>query len=197
MLCGCNRPPPPLPAGWPLPALGLPDNSRALPLGSLLPPDRPYYSSGSDEAIRAALETHARLLGQGEPADPAQSTFSDRPVLSRTGDSGRGWGIAFEIAGGGFDYALAECETALLRQGYEIVEYVPGQLRVYYSPDRRREVVLVAGHRWQLLLAVAEYDPPLPGELEEAMREDGRHAGAELGEFLKTYMLERKPQAPL
>lgn len=197
-LWGCGPALPDLPPGWPLPQLSLPDGARAIALAKLLPPDRPYYSSGSDEAIKPALLTHARLLAalrENGDAAAAQSVYSSQPVLSVGGDSGSGWGIAYEVPGGGFDYTLAKCERALLPLGYQTVEYVPGMLRVYYSPDRATEVVLVAGRKWQLLLAVNHYDPPLPGEREWAMREDVRQAARELAEAIKTHVLEMQRDA--
>jgi hypothetical protein len=158
--------------------------------GALLPPHRPYYSGDSDTAILPALEAQARLLGTDRASLARQSSYSDRPVASVNGDLGRGWGIAYEVPGGGFDNTLALCETTLLPLGYATVEYVPGMLRVYYSQDRRTEVVLAAGRKWQLLLAVNQYDPPLPGEAEQAMRDDARRYGRELGELVQTEGLE-------
>lgn len=199
LLGGCNPPLPELPAGWPLPGLALPDGARAIALSGLAPPDRPYYSSGSDEAIQPAIRAHARLLGDWAAAGPAGegSSYSGKPMHSSGGDPGLGWGIAYEVPGGGFDYTLAKCERALLPLGYQTVEYVPGMLRVYYSADRRTEVVLVAGRRWQLLLAVNRYDPPLPSEREWAMREDVRQAARELAEAIKTHVLELQHDRPL
>jgi hypothetical protein len=195
MLCmaGCLPPPPQMPAGWPLAELTLPEGARPVEFAKLEPPNRPYYSGSSDEVIKPALAAMDRLLGSaGQRADIAsRHSYSARAVTSEHGDTGIGWGICFDVPGGGFDNTLAICEKTLNHAGYSTVDYVPGMLRTYLSLDRRTEVVLVAGRRWQLLLAVNEFDLPLPGELEQVQREDAARFGRELAELIQTEALER------
>jgi hypothetical protein len=173
-----------------LPELWLPDGAREISLADFEAPTRSPYAGASDETIQPAVSAHQRLLGEWNSDEAEKSSYSDQPVRSMGGDSGRGWGIVYEVPGGGFDYSLAKCERALMPLGYRTETYQPGMLRVYYSPDRSIEVVLVTGKRWQLLLAVNHYDPPLPTEREWAMREDVRKAARELAEAIKTHVLE-------
>jgi hypothetical protein len=193
LLTACAAKPLPPPPGWPLLQLKPPPGAKPLPLAEVKPPNRPYYSSSSDESIMPAISAQARLLGglraTGTTELLADNTFRGQPVVSSDGTSGRGWGMAFRMPSG-WNSALAQCEEVLHMPEFAIVEYVPGQVRTYRSHDRRTEVVLVAGKGDQLLLAICQYGVALPSERELADRAEAAHAAHRLVEAIKAEALE-------